>query len=74
MRVPELSSIEEQIVFRIAGGETTGAIAGGLRLSLKTVEWHLARARTKLDRAAMLLDRVDDAAQPAPVDSRPEHP
>jgi hypothetical protein len=70
VRVPELSSIEEQIVFRIAGG----AIAGGLRLSLKTVEWHLARARTKLDRAAMLLDRVDDAAQPAPVDSRPEHP
>lgn len=66
MRVPELSSIEEQIAFRIAGGETTGAIAGELGLSLKTVEWHLARARNKLDRAATLLDRVEEAGLPAP--------
>ena len=66
MRVSQLSSIEEQIVFRIAGGETTSTIAGGLHLSLKTVEWHLARARNKLDRAAMLLDRVDEAGLPAP--------
>lgn len=65
MRVPQLSSIEEQIVFRIAGGETTSTIAGGLRLSLKTVEWHLARARNKLERAATLLDRVEEAALPA---------
>ena len=72
MPVPDLSSIEQQIVFRIAGGETPGAIAGGLRLSLKTVEWHLARARTKLDRAATLLERVEEAAQPASCDSSAE--
>ena len=66
MRVPELSSIEGQIVLRIAGGETTSEIADGLRLSLKTVEWHLARARNKLDRAAALLDRVEEAGLAAP--------
>lgn len=66
MRVPELSPIEEEIVFRIAGGETTSAIAGGLRLSPKTVEWHLVRARNKLDRAARLLDRVEEAGLTAP--------
>ena len=69
MRVSELSSIEEEIVFRVAGGETMSAIAGGLRLSLKTVEWHLARARNKLDRAAMLLDRVEEAGLPTPSTS-----
>jgi DNA-binding NarL/FixJ family response regulator len=74
VRVPELSSIEEQIVYRIAAGETASAIAVGLSLSLKTVEWHLARARNKLDRAAMLLDRVEAAARPAPVESRPHQP
>ena len=73
MRVPQLSSIEEQIVFRIAGGETTSTIAGGLRLSLKTIEWHLARARNKLERAATLLDRVE-AALPAPSTQDREHP
>ena len=65
MRVPELSTIEEQIVLRIAGGETPSTIAGRLRLSLKTVEWHLARARKKLERAATLLGRVDEAGLPA---------
>ena len=64
MPVPELSSIEEQIVLRIAGGETAGRIAGELRLSLKTVEWHLARGRRKLERAAMLLDGIETTAAP----------
>ena len=62
MHVPELSSIEEQIVVHIVAGETMRTIADGLGLSLKTVEWHLARARSKLERAATLLDRVDEAA------------
>ena len=74
MRVPQLSSIEEQIVFRIAGGETTSTIAGGLRLSLKTIEWHLARARNKLERVATLLDRVEEAALSAPSTQDREHP
>jgi DNA-binding CsgD family transcriptional regulator len=62
--VPELSPIEEQVVLRVAGGQTTSAIAGELRLSLKTVAWHLARARQKLERAATLLDRVEAAERP----------
>ena len=64
MPVPELSSIEEQIVLRSAGGETAGTIAGELRLSLKTVEWHPARGRRKLERAAMLLDGIEATAAP----------
>lgn len=73
MSVPELSPIEEQLVLLVAGGETTSTIAGELRLSPKTVEWHLARARKKLERAASLLDRVEEAALPAPSTRDLEH-
>ncbi len=61
MSVPALSSIEEQVLLLVAGGQSHSAIADELRLSLKTVEWHVARARRKLDQAATLRDRVQEA-------------
>ncbi len=45
----------------VAGGQSHRAIADELRLSLKTVDWHLARARRKLEQAATLHDRVQEA-------------
>lgn len=56
--VPELSQVEEQIVLLAAQGRSHRSIADELGISLKTVEWHLARARRKLARAATLHDRV----------------
>lgn len=56
--VPELSTVEEQVVLRLAQGGTRRAIADELGVSLSTVEWHIARARAKLDRAAMLHDQL----------------
>ena len=58
MPVPELSPIEEQIVVLVAGGKSSRGVADELGLSLRTVDWHLARARAKLERAATLRDRV----------------
>jgi DNA-binding NarL/FixJ family response regulator len=56
--VPELSDVEEQIVLLIARGRSYRSIADELGISLKTVEWHVARARRKLARAATLHDQV----------------
>ena len=56
--VPELSAVEEQIVLLVAQGRSHRSIADELCISLKTVDWHVARARRKLARAAMLHDRV----------------
>jgi DNA-binding NarL/FixJ family response regulator len=61
LSVPALSTIEEQVVLLVAGGQSHRAIAEELRLSLKTVDWHVARARRKLERAATLRDRVQEA-------------
>jgi FixJ family two-component response regulator len=55
---PELSPIEEHIVLLVANGRPTRAVAEELGVSPRTVEWHLARARGKLERAASLRDRV----------------
>jgi DNA-binding NarL/FixJ family response regulator len=63
--VPELTSIEQDVVVRVARGLSKRAVADELRLSVRTVEWHLARARGKLARAAALHDRVRQAAEPA---------
>ncbi len=65
MPVPELSAIEEKIVLLVASGESTRAVADGLGLSHKTVEWHLLRAGRKLELAAALRDRVHGAGSPA---------
>jgi DNA-binding NarL/FixJ family response regulator len=62
MAVPELSAVEQQIVLLVAQGRSRRAIADELGLSLKTVDWHIARSRRKLERAAMLHDRMQREA------------
>lgn len=58
MSIPELSTVEQQIVLLVAQGKSRRAIADELGLSLKTVEWHVARGRRKLERAAALHERI----------------
>lgn len=60
-----LSEIELEVVSLAAEGRTRREIADALRLSPKTVEWHVLRARQKLERAAALRDRLDRAVAPA---------
>jgi DNA-binding NarL/FixJ family response regulator len=60
--LPELSAIEQQIVLLVARGSSRHAIADELGLSLKTVDWHIARGRRKLERAATLHDQVQRQA------------
>jgi DNA-binding CsgD family transcriptional regulator len=43
-----LTTLEERIALLVATGRTTREMAAELRLSEKTVEWHLARAARKL--------------------------
>ena len=62
MAVPELSAVEQQIVLLVAQGRSRRAIADELGLSLKTVDWHIARGRRKLERAAMLHDGMQREA------------
>ena len=61
MAVPELSAVEQQIVLLVAQGRSRRAIGAELGLSLKTVDWQLARGRRKLERAATLHDRMQRA-------------
>lgn len=61
MAVPELSAVEQQIVLLVAQGRSRSAIGAELGLSLKTVDWHIARGRRKLERAATLHDRMQRA-------------
>jgi DNA-binding NarL/FixJ family response regulator len=71
--VPELSPVEEQIVLMVSDGQSHEAIAGELGVSVRTVEWHLDRARRKLERAAALHDHIRAASEQQP--SRKEtHP
>ena len=63
MAVPELSAVEQQIVLLVAQGQSRRAIADELGLSLKTVDWHIARGRRKLERASMLHDRMQREAE-----------
>jgi DNA-binding NarL/FixJ family response regulator len=64
--VPELSPVEGQIVLMISDGQSQEAIAGELGVSVRTVEWHLDRARRKLGRAATLHDRIRAASEQGP--------
>lgn len=61
MPVPELSPIEERVALLVAGGRSTQAVADELGVSVRTIDWHLARARRKLERAATLHDRIQRA-------------
>ena len=61
MAIPELSAVEQQIVLLVAQGRSRRAIADELGLSLKTVDWHVARGRRRLERAATLNDLMQRA-------------
>ena len=65
MSVPELTPIEERIVLLVAGGGSVEDVAAELGVGVRTVEWHLARARRKLERTSSLHDRVEQATQRA---------
>jgi DNA-binding CsgD family transcriptional regulator len=56
--VPELSQTEERIVLLVAQGRSRQEIAAVVGLDVRTIDWHLARANRKLEKASALLDRV----------------
>ena len=58
MPVPELSRTEQRIVLLVAQGRSEHEIAAVVGLDVRTVEWHLAQANRKLEKASALLDRV----------------
>ncbi len=58
MPVPELSPIEERIVFLLAQGRSKSEIAAAVGLDVRTVDWHLAHTDRKLETASALLERV----------------
>ena len=49
----------------VAEGGTVDQLAAELGVGVRTVEWHLARARRKLERTSLLQDRVERATQRA---------
>jgi DNA-binding CsgD family transcriptional regulator len=63
--VPELTPIEERIVLFVAAGASVEDVAAELGVGVRTVDWHLARARRKLERTSSLHDRVEQATQRA---------
>jgi len=56
--VPELSQSEERIVLLVAQGRSRREIAAVVGLDTRAVDWHLAQANRKLEKASALLDRV----------------
>jgi len=56
--VPVLSPIEERIVLLLAQGQSKSEIAAAVGLDARTVDWHLAQADRKLERASALLELV----------------
>jgi DNA-binding CsgD family transcriptional regulator len=63
--VPELTPIEERIVLLVAACGSVKEVAAKLGVGARTVEWHLARARRKLERTSSLHHRVEQATQRA---------
>ena len=56
--VPELSDAEERIVLLVAQGRSRREIAEVVGLDVRAVDWHLAQANRKFEKASALLDRV----------------
>jgi len=61
--VPELTPIEKRIVLLVAAGGSIADVAAELGVGARAVEWHLARARRKLERTSSLHDRVEQATR-----------
>jgi len=59
MGVPELSSTEKRVVLLIAAGRSAPEIAAETGLDERTVDWHITRARRKLEQVSALHRRVD---------------
>jgi DNA-binding CsgD family transcriptional regulator len=57
--VPELSLIEQRVVLLVAAGRSSREIAAAIGLDERTVDWHIARARQKLEQVSALHRRVD---------------
>ena len=62
MSVPELTPVEKRIVLQVAAGRSVEDVAAELGVGARAVEWHLARARRKLERTSSLHDRVEQLA------------
>jgi DNA-directed RNA polymerase specialized sigma24 family protein len=62
--IPELSPVELLIVQLVVQGRSRRDIADELGLSVTTVDWHVARGRRKLERAAALHERMQREADP----------
>ena len=58
MPVPELSQTEERIVVLVAQERSRHEVAALVGLDVRPVDWHLAQANRKLEKASALLDRV----------------
>jgi Bacterial regulatory proteins, luxR family. len=65
--VPELSLTEERIVLLLAGGWSKREVAADVGLDERTVDWHVARATRKLERASALHERVRRAVSSPPM-------
>jgi DNA-binding CsgD family transcriptional regulator len=59
MAVPELSLTEKRIVLLVAAGRSTSEIAADVGLDERIVDWHIARARRKLEQVSALHRRFD---------------
>jgi DNA-binding CsgD family transcriptional regulator len=59
--IPELTLTEKHIVLLVAAGRSTREIAAETGLDQRTVDWHIARARRKLEQVSVLYRRVNGA-------------
>jgi DNA-binding CsgD family transcriptional regulator len=57
--VPELSLTELRVVLLVAAGRGRREIAAEVGLDERTVSWHIARARQKLEQVSALHRRID---------------
>jgi DNA-binding CsgD family transcriptional regulator len=57
--VPELSLTEKRIILLLADGRSTREIAADVGLDERTITWHVARARGKLEQVSALHRRLD---------------
>jgi DNA-binding CsgD family transcriptional regulator len=57
--VPDLSLTERRVVLLVAAGRGRREIAAEVGLDERTVSWHIARARQKLEQVSALQRRID---------------